>query len=125
MSSFVLCDDADWEELYQPEYHKWFRVESAADLLGHPRIIVRVHENWQGGYEDERIEYLEQQLETLATFGYIKLVYVYEDHKEEVFKVERVKVIESPQVEMFTTESTATIAYEMDDGGCEGGACKI
>jgi hypothetical protein len=128
MSSFVLCDDSDWKEMYEDESHKWFRLQEASDLLGHPNIIVFVHDDWIGSVGDDRREYLEQQIETLAIFGYVKLVYKWADGKEEKFKMDTVQVIENPQVDMFEktkTESNATIVYETEDDGCEGGACKI
>jgi len=124
MSSFVLCDDSDWKELYEEERHKYFRLQEASDLLGHPSIRVYIHEDWMGSYPDDRTEYLEQQIETLAVFGYIKLIYKYNEGKEEVFKVEPVKIIENPQMDMF--ESTPSVAvYEKEDEDCAGGSCKI
>ena len=135
MSSFVLCDESDWEELYQPEYYKWFRIKDAEDLLGHPSIAVYVHEDWQGGYEDDRIEYLEQQIEILAKFGYIKLVYKWSDGREEPFKMDSPQVIQSPQMDMFESLETgaitsskpfeATVTWDKGEEDCEGGSCKI
>ena len=126
MSSFVLCDDNDWERLYQPEYYKYFRIKDAEDLLGHPQIRVFMHEDWHGSYGDDRIEYLEQQIEILAKFGYIHLVYKWSDGKEEEFKVESKPLIPSPQMEMFPSSSSPSVAvYEREDSDCESGACSI
>jgi hypothetical protein len=123
MSSFVLCDDSDWEELYEAESHKWFRLQDAKEIIGHPRIIVYVHEGWCASINDDRIEYLEQQIEILAHFGYIVLVYKWEGGREEVYEVEHIAVIDSPQIEMFPSSSVAV--YETEDNDCEGGSCKI
>ena len=123
MSSFVLCDDSDWETMYEAESYKWFRLQDAKEIIGHPRIIVYVHEGWCGSVDDDRAEYLEQQIEILAHFGYIVLVYKWEDGKEEVYKVEHTAVIDSPQVEMFPSSSVAV--YETEDNDCAGGSCKI
>jgi hypothetical protein len=123
MSSFVLCDDSDWEELYEAESHKWFRLQDAKEIIGHPRISVYVHEWWCASINDDRAEYLEQQIEILAHFGYIVLVYKWEGGREEVYKVEHIAVIDSPQIEMFPSSSVAV--YETEDNDCEGGSCKI
>jgi hypothetical protein len=123
MSSFVLCDDSDWEEMYEAESYKWFRLQDAKEIIGHPRIVVYVHEGWCANIDDDRREYLEQQVEILAHFGYIVLVYKSESGREEVYEVQQTAVIESPQVEMFP--SNAVAVYETEDNDCEGGSCKI
>jgi hypothetical protein len=123
MSSFVLCDDSDWEDMYEAESYKWFRLQDAKEIIGHPRIVVYVHEGWCANIDDDRREYLEQQVEILAHFGYIVLVYKSESGREEVYEVQQTAVIESPQVEMFP--SNAVAVYETEDNDCEGGSCKI
>jgi hypothetical protein len=123
MSSFVLCDDSDWEDMYEAESYKWFRLQDAKEIIGHPRIVVYVHEGWCANIDDDRREYLEQQVEILAHFGYIVLVYKSESGREEVYEVQQTAVIESPLVEMFP--SNAVAVYETEDNDCEGGACKI
>jgi len=125
MSSFVLCDDESWEDLYQPEYYKWFRIKEAEDLLGHASIRVYVHIDWQEGYPDDRVEYLEQQIEILARFGYIKLIYKGEDGKEAGLVMDSTQVIESPHINMFESIKTgleeaiesnaATVVYGGDE----------
>ena len=130
MSSFVLCTDNDWTTLYQADSHKWHRLQDAEDLLGFPSIIVYIHEEWTFE-DDDRLQYLQEQIEILAKFGYVKIVYKYEDGAERPYTDAPAVVIPTPQVELFpdalgaTTEPTGTISYETVDDSCEGGACMI
>lgn len=76
---FVLCSQYTYDKLYSRESHKYVRLEEHTDLAGYARIGVAIHNCWLEDCNDDRIEYLEQQLVALADFGYIFLEYVDED----------------------------------------------
>ena len=127
MSSFVLCNNYDWEDKYQVDNHKYTRLDHAEDLLGFPKIRVLVHEDWQNSCEWEAVDYLEQQVEILARFGYVTLIYMTDDGLEEVLKVEPLVIPVKAQHEMNWEDSKgeAVVSYEYEDGGCDSGGCHI
>lgn len=127
MTSFVLCNNYDWNDKYKADNHKYTRLEQAVDLLGFPKIIVIVHEDWQDSCEWEGVDYLEQQIEVLARFGYVALVYMTDDGIEEVLKAETPLIPVSAQMELTWEDSKgeSVASYEYEDSDCEGGACKL
>ena len=121
---FVLCSDTTYEELYQAEAYKWVRVIDHKSLIGFRHVHVTIHDCWMYGISDERVQHLEQQLTALADFGYIKITFQGEDGWSENYEVKD----ESPtaiQMELPLVSSSAVVAYEVEDSGCESGACAI
>lgn len=125
MSSFVLCSDEVWKDKYQREYYKWFRLEEAEELLGHPDIVVYLYDDWSDTYQGRNLDFLQEQIEILARFGYIKLVYKDEDFMDTVYKPPVVHVNPPEKLSFSETTSSAVVAYEREDMDCEGGSCKI
>ncbi len=79
---FILCNNATYEEKYQPEAYKHIRLEQVEDLAGYAGITVVVEDGWEYDIHDDRTAYLQEQVEALSVFGYIRLVYVEEDGQE-------------------------------------------
>lgn len=136
---FVLCNNKQYEKLYQKEAYKHIRLEEHTDLAGYAGINVYIHEDWYTDTHDDRVEYLEQQLIALADFKYIKLNYVDEDgHTDKHFPPEMASP-ESPQRTLEFTQGGSTTSTENSslslteeermalldtEDGC-GGACSI
>ena len=76
MSSFVLCSDKTFEEKYRGESHRFHKMEEIEDLLGYAGIHVYVHDDWHMSHSANNVSYLEEQLEALAMYKYIKLYYI-------------------------------------------------
>jgi hypothetical protein len=123
---FVLCSKQTYKEQYQEEAHRWIHVVDHKDLLGFKDVHVNVHDCWMYEINDERVDYLEQQLTALADFGYIKITYIQEDGWEENYEPEVLTPI-GLQSEMSPSPSTSsgTVVYETVDNSCESGACAI
>ena len=122
---FVLCSTSTYSELYQAESHNWVRIIDHTSLLGFKNIVVVIHDCWMYEINDDRIDYLEAQLTALADFGYISITFQSsEGWAEEYVYKEESPIEEQPQLE-FPPSTRAVVAYEVEDSGCEGGACKI
>ena len=121
---FVLCSTQTYQELYQAEAHKWIRIVDHKDLLGFKDVHVNVHDCWMYEINDDRVDYLEQQLTALADFGYIRITYIREDGWQENYEPEVLAPI-GLQSEMTFPTSTGTVVYETVDNSCESGACAI
>tara|TARA_R110000782_G_scaffold4260_1_gene15098 strand:+ start:521 stop:892 length:372 start_codon:yes stop_codon:yes gene_type:complete len=121
---FVLCSTQTYQELYQAEAHKWVRVEDHKDLIGFRNVHVTIHDCWMYEINDDRVDYLEKQLTALADFGYISITYQSEDGWSENYEREEAAPTEK-QVALPLGNPSAVVAYEVEDSGCEGGACKI
>lgn len=76
MSSFVLCSDKTYEEKYEKNSYRFHKMEEIEDLLGYAGIHVYVHGDWYKTHTANNVAYLEEQLEALAMYKYIKLYYV-------------------------------------------------
>ena len=122
---FVLCSEQTYQELYQAEAHKWIRVLDHKDLLGFKDVHVHVHDCWMYEINDDRIDYLEHQLTSLADFGYIRITYIQEDGWEEKYETEVVVAPVELQLELPAIASSGTLVYETVDNSCESGACAI
>ena len=79
---FILCNSATYEAKYQPEAYKHIRLEQVEDLAGYAGITVVIEDGWEYDMHDDRTAYLQEQVEALSVFGYIRLVYVEEDGQE-------------------------------------------
>lgn len=136
---FILSSDKTFKELYEAEQYKYLRVEEAQDLVGFPRIEVRIHDCWMEDINDCRVNYLLEQLEILADFGYIKIVYIDSDGWEDK-RTPVEAAVESPQrtlspeqgvstgvrensSQRFTEEDIQALYDDYEDD-C-GGACTI
>jgi len=122
---FVLCSKSTYKELYQPEAHKWIHVVDHRDLLGFKDVHVNVHDCWMYEVNDDRVDYLEQQLTALADFGYIKITYIQEDGWEENYEPEVLAPIGLQSEMVLPSTSSGTVVYESSDSSCESGACAI
>lgn len=122
---FVLCSKQTYKELYQPEAHKWIHVVDHRDLLGFKDVHVNVHDCWMYEVNDDRVDYLEQQLTALADFGYIKITYIQEDGWEENYEPEVLAPIGLQSEMVLPSTSSGTVVYESSDSSCESGACAI
>lgn len=132
--NFVLCNNKTYEEKYQEEAYKYPRLEEVSDLAGYGRIVVLVEEDWGTDINDDRFHYLQEQLEALALFGYIHLVYVDEDGFESKFTstVELQEDFSVTQggsttpIENSSPELTEEVRMRMLEGedGCAGGSCR-
>ena len=133
--NFILCNNATYEKKYQQEAYKHIRLEEVSDLAGYAKIIVYVEDNWMDDINDDRFHYLQEQLEALAMFGYISLIYVDEDGFESKFTStvalgedfshkqggSTTPIENSPHS---LTEEERMSLLETEDG-CAGGACTI
>ena len=81
MTQCVLCTDKTFEEKYQREFYKYYRLYESTDLLGYAGIEVLIHEDYHMDTAlGERLEdSLEERLTTLGEFGYCKVIFVDED----------------------------------------------
>lgn len=133
---FVLCSDLVYQEDYDRESYKYPRVLCHRSLIGWPKVHVIVHEGWEEDVCDERVEYLEQQLEALADFGFIKLFYISEegwrDRHPSAIPLKKKEVQGDMFKEggfgdsvFFEEKAPSVIAYEVEDEDCAGGSCKI
>lgn len=122
---FVLCSTQTYKELYQPDAHKWIKVIDHKDLLGFKDVHVNVHDCWMYEVNDDRVDYLEQQLTALADFGYIKITYIQEDGWEENYEPEVLAPIGLQSEMVLPSTSSGTVVYESSDSSCESGACAI
>lgn len=134
--NFILATDKVYNALYEKDSHKHIRINDHRDLVGFHNIHVIVHEGWEEDMNDERIEYLAQQLEALADFGYIKLAFVDDDGWTDNYESPVVEDVRSAQRDFIhdigvgywegvTTAPSVTVEYVTEDDGCAGGACKI
>lgn len=121
---FVLCSDYTYGEMYERESYKYVRIVDHRDLVGFPKVNVVIHDCWMYSFSDDRVEYLEQQLVTLADFGCIKLSYQSEDGDVSLHFTEIDTPVENTQQD-FLSDSPSVVAYETVDTSCEGGACTI
>ena len=106
-----------------------------SDLAGYAKIIVYIEEEWTYDIHDDRCCYLQEQLEALAMFGYISLIYVDEEGFESKF-TSTVALGEDFSHEQggsttpiqnslpSLTEEERMGLLETEDG-CAGGACSI
>lgn len=133
---FVLCSQHTYDKLYAREAHKYVRLEEHTDLAGYGRIIVSIHNCWVEDCNDDRLEYLEQQLVALADFGYIFLEYVDNDgwvdkYYSSVEATQKLTTASSTTKEYnpmaipeVLSESDRERLMEQEDG-CASGACAI
>lgn len=134
--NFILCDNKTYEKKYRAEAYKHVRLEEVSDLAGYAKITVYIEEDdWIYDIHDDRCNYLQEQLEALAMFGYISLIYVDEDGFESKF-TSTVALGEdfshkqggsTPPIENSShslTEEERMSLLETEDG-CAGGACSI
>ena len=127
---FVISDIVTYNKKYARDAHKFIPLNAIEELEGFPKITVRVHEF--DALSDEQ-DTLQKQVEALASFGVVKLVYVDDEGNENKFYNVLKPITESnPQAELKYTEDTreyteAQVQAFMDseEGGCSGGACSI
>lgn len=127
---FILCSDELYAEQYESEAYKHIRIEDIENLVGFKNIHVRLHEGWEDDINDDRIDFLQQQLEALAAFGYIKLIYVDGSGMEERYYPPKDVINDKPspkQMEMQGTQMTEEQRMKLieQEDGCAGGACVI
>ena len=124
---FALSDIVTYNEYYARESHKFIPLHTIADLEGFPKIAVRIHD--LDALSEEQ-EVLQKQVEALAAFGMIRIVYVDEEGIENKFYDVMKPVTENKQREVvFTdtpyTEEQVKALMDSEEGGCSGGACTI
>jgi hypothetical protein len=136
---FVLCSDSVYANLYERKAYKYVRVNDHRDLVGYHNIQVIVHDHWEDDLNDDRVDYLAQQLEALADFGYIQISYVDDDGWVDNYEAPSISPLKTPQMDFLHERglgyreppkspqdgSGAVVAYEDDDSGCDSGACAI
>ena len=132
---FILCNNATYEEKYQEEAYKNLRLEQVEDLLGYAGIEVLIEDGWEHNIYDDRTAFLQEQLEALGVFGYIRVVYIEEDGQEsrvhsynpseQVLASSQggsLPLVEKSPQGLSEDERMALLETE---GGCAGGACVI
>jgi hypothetical protein len=127
---FVISDIVTYNKYYAKDAHRFIQMHSIEDLEGFPKITVRVHEFDALSEEQES---LQKQVEALATFGIIRLVYLDEESNENKFCNVLKPITESNnQKELRYTEDTREYTEEQvqafmdsEEGGCASGACSI
>ena len=125
---FILSDIVTYNKHYAKDSHKSIALHAVEDLEGFPKITVRVHD--LDALSEEQ-EVLQKQVEALAAFGMIRVVYVDEDGIENKFyNVLQSVTADTKQREIvFTdtpyTEEQVKALMDSEEGGCSGGACTI
>jgi hypothetical protein len=127
---FVISDIVTYNKRYAREAHRFIQLNAIEDLEGFPKIAVRIHE--YDALSDEQ-DLLQKQVEALAAFGIIRLVYVDEEGNENKFYNVLKSITDStPQQELNYTEDKKEYTEEQvqafmdsEEGGCSGGACSI
>jgi hypothetical protein len=127
---FVISDIVTYNKYYAREAHRFIPLNAIEDLEGFPKIAVRIHE--YDALSDEQ-DLLQKQVEALAAFGIIRLVYVDDEGNENKFYNVLKSVTEStPQQELKYTEDREAYTEEQvqafmdsEEGGCSSGACSI
>lgn len=133
--NFILCNNRTYEEKYQKEAYKHIRLEEVSDLAGYGKINVYVEDGWEYNINDDRCQYLEEQLEALAMFGYIHLSYVDEDGFESRYTPSTAlgedfspkqggSTLPMEKTSHSLTEDERMALVDTGDG-CSGGACVI
>ena len=83
---FILANNSTYNRLYSAEHFRYPRLLCHTDLLGYGKVRVRVHTSWELSHGHGNVGFLEEQLEALADFGYIKLEYMDEEgHIDQYF----------------------------------------
>ena len=126
---FIISDIVTFNKKYAKDNHKYLELTSLEDLEGFPRIIVRIHELDALSVEQEN---LQSQIEALAFFGYVNLVYVDEEGNENThYKRIENPIIKNTQLsqpsfeEAPITEEYIQSVLDNEEGGCAGGACTL
>ena len=127
---FVISDIVTYNKRYAREAHRFIPLNAIEELEGFPKITVRVHEF--DALSDEQ-DTLQKQVEALASFGVVRLVYVDDEGIENKFYNILKPITESsPQSELKYTEDSKEYTEEQvqafmdsEEGGCSGGACSI
>ena len=79
---FVLSDIVTYNKLYASEGHNYIQLKSLEDLEGFQGIHVIIHEF--DALDDEQ-DIIQKQLEALAAFRFINLVYMDDEGNENKF----------------------------------------
>ena len=122
---FVLCSEQTYQELYAHKAYKWIKIQEHNDLLGFKNVHVTIHDCWMYEINDDRVDYLEPQLEALADFGYIKITYKDSSGWCENYEPEVISKPVKLQLELPETVIKGVVAYETVVNNCESGACAI
>ena len=124
---FIISDIVTYNKYYARDSHKYISLQTIADLEGFPKISVRVHD--LDALSEEQ-EVLQKQVEALAAFGMVRVVYIDEEGVENRFYDVMTPVTESKQREIIFTDTPYTeeqvkALMDSEEGGCSGGACTI
>lgn len=125
---FCLCDIVTYNKLYAKENHVYIQLQCLEDLEGFQGINVIVHEF--DALSDGQ-DLLQKQVEALATFGLVRLVYVDEEGNENKFYNVLKSVTDSKgQREISYTDTAYTeeqvkALMDSEEDGCASGACAI
>lgn len=126
---FIISDIVTFNKLYAKDNHKFLPLKGIEDLEGFPKIGVRIHEFDALSEEQET---LQKQVEALAFFDVVRIVYVDEEGIENTHYNRATNlVVKSPEYKhplmqdtIFTEEYIQSV-LDSDEGGCSGGACTI
>lgn len=125
---FVISDIVTYNKSYARDSHRFIPLHAIENLEGFPKIAVRIHEF---DALSEGQDLLQKQVEALATFGLVRLVYVDEEGNENKFYNVLKSVTDSKgQREISYTDTAYTeeqvkALMDSEEGGCSGGACTI
>ena len=125
---FTLSHGSTYNRHYAQNSHRYIPLCNLKDLEGFPKVTVRVHEF--DALDDEQ-EILQGQVEALAMFGVIRLVYMDDEGNESRFyNVMQTVTAGKAQKEIVYEETSYTeeqvkALMDSEEGGCSGGACTI
>ena len=128
--NFIISDIVTYNKLYAQESHLYLQLKYLKDLDGFPRIGIRIHEFDVLDWEQE---VLLKQVEALAFFGYVNLIYVDDEGNENVQYPRATsllsnvtkKEIARPFKEGRATEQQIQAFLDNEEDGCSSGACAI
>ncbi|MDB4028385.1 hypothetical protein N9459_04285 [Flavobacteriaceae bacterium] len=126
--NFVISDIVTFNKNYAKDNHMYLPLHSIEDLEGFPRIGIRIHEFDALTTEQED---LQKQVEALAFFGYVYIVYVDDEGNENVFYKRAESLLSNGNAQKTTIETTQYTEQQIQDlldsegEGCSSGACAI
>ena len=126
---FIISDIVTFSKLYAKDNHKFIPLRGIEDLEGFPKICVRIHE-FDALFEEQ--EALQKQVEALAFFGVVNLIYVDEEGNENTHYTKATNLVVKPaeyvapiMADTVITEEYIQSVLDNEEGGCAGGACNI
>ena len=96
--NLVLCNNDTYDEVYEAEAYKYIRIVSELDPVGYAGIRVLVHD--EDCLNDDSMFRLQEDMELLHDYGYLKVVYVDGAGIHSNRTYTKPDVTHNPQVEM-------------------------